>query len=108
MPEAEGFVNLAPKRSYCGSFGSFLEFLEARLEGLRGLQEGPEKMERSPRRPGAERLQSRIPAVPPRWPQPCHGAPGSVSENKELRFRPKVKVHHQCVFFFSLSGIQER
>lgn len=108
MPEAEGFVNLAPRLSYCRSFGSFLEFLEARLEGLRGLRQGLEEMERSPRRPGAERLQSRIPAMPPRWPQPRRSAPGSVSENKALRFRPKVKVHHQRVFFFFLSGIQER
>ncbi|XP_019277899.2 uncharacterized protein LOC109251063 [Panthera pardus] len=45
------------------------------------------------------RLPSRIPAVPPRLgPGPRRGAPGSVSENKALRFQPKVKVHHERVF----------
>lgn len=67
-------------------------------------------MERSARRLGAERLRRGFPAVPPP-PQPRRSAPGSVSENKALRFQSKVKVHHEQVlffFFFSLSGIQER
>lgn len=115
-PEA-GWVNLAPRRSFCGSLGSFLEFLEASLERLRGLCGARRKW--SPGfavwDPRACRAAFR-PCLPP-WPQPRQPRrPRKPLGKQRLRFQPKVKVHHEpvcwffCFFFFSfpLSGIQER
>lgn len=99
--EAEGLVNLAPRRSFCGSLGSFLEFLEACLEGLQGLCGARRKWS-----PGFAAWDPRAcraafrPCLPP-WSQPCRGAPGSLSENKGCGFSPRLKsTTSQCVGFF--------
>lgn len=106
--EGGGFVNLAPS-----SFGSFLGGLEARLEGLRASGRAQRNLSAHPvagAHPGSgEAAEPHSDRASPSAPAQ-RGAPGSASENKALRFQPKVKVHRGrfFLFFFFPLGIQER
>lgn len=95
MPEAEGLETLLGN-THPGS--SFLEFLKAHVEGPTPSGRAQENLSTRPGggnaawewRGGSATFQPRLPPGP----QP-RGAPGSASENKALRFQPKVKVHRE-------------
>ncbi|XP_043771490.1 uncharacterized protein LOC122702044 [Cervus elaphus] len=102
MPEAEG-LETSLRNTHPGSFSSFLEFLKSQVKGPRP----PGRAQKNFSAPlgggnAAWEWRGSRAAFRPRLPRPQpqpRGAPGSASENKALRFQPKVKVHRERVFF---------
>ena len=102
MPEAEG-LETSLRNTHPGSFGSFLEFLKAQVKGQRPPGRAQKNLS-APLGGGNAAWEWRggraafRPRLPRPQPQP-RGAPGSASENKALRFQPKVKVHRERMLF---------